>query len=145
MKKSKKKKLVPVPRLLKLCHALWSIYVRTRDKTCVMCHTSENLQAHHCIIPKGKSSGTRYLVDNGITLCYRCHIKVVHRGQERKNWFDKLKEIIDSRISLADQAVMIAKSHEQKKWTREELQEVMKSLEDGTKKLLNPVSEPPAL
>ena len=130
MARIKKKKLIPIPRLLRLCHAAWSICVRFRDKKCAMCGSTENLHAHHCLVPKSKSTGVRFLLENGIALCYRCHMKIVHKGLERKNWFDRLKEIIDAKVSLIRQAEIIKLSHEEKKWTREELQQVLSDLKN---------------
>ena len=135
----KKKRLIPINKLLKLCHAAWSICVRLTDKACVMCHSTENLHAHHCVVPKSKGAAVRFFLDNGITLCYRCHMMVVHKGLERKNWFDRLKEIIDSRVPAERQAEIIRLSHEPKKWTREELTSTL----DTLKRIAQPSPNPP--
>jgi len=53
------------------CLELWSLCVRTRDKTCRNCNSDFNLQAHHIVQRNYKAS--RYLLDNGICLCAGCH------------------------------------------------------------------------
>ncbi len=58
-------------------HALWSIYIRTRDNfTCQWCGAEldrKHTDAHH-IIPKGRCGNAgRYEIENGMTLCDRCH------------------------------------------------------------------------
>jgi len=53
------------------CLKLWSLCVRTRDKTCRNCNSDYMLQAHHIVQRNYKAS--RYILDNGLTLCSRCH------------------------------------------------------------------------
>ena len=128
LKKKKRKKLISIPLLLRKCHAAWSICVRFRDKKCMMCGTTENLHAHHCLVPKSKSTGTRFMLENGIALCYRCHMKIVHKGLERKDWFDRLKSVIDSMVRLKREAEIIAESRKEKTWSREELLSILEDL-----------------
>ena len=52
-----------------------------RQSHCVMCCIGMpvgELQAHH-IWPKGRFPERALMVTNGVTLCPRCHIDVVHR------------------------------------------------------------------
>lgn len=67
-KKSYKKKL----------DSLWSEIVRGRDKVCMTCGKTETLQAHHAIVRKGQSNSTRWDLENGVTMCYYCHICQLH-------------------------------------------------------------------
>jgi len=53
------------------CLKLWSLCVRTRDKTCRNCNSDFNLQAHHIVQRNYKAS--RYVLNNGLTLCSGCH------------------------------------------------------------------------
>lgn len=70
----------------------WSLLVRLRDGfMCFMCERkcrrvssksdplswTEVAEAHH-IMPKAKHPETAYDLDNGITLCWRCHRRIVH-------------------------------------------------------------------
>jgi hypothetical protein len=52
---------------------LWSLKVRTRDKTCYLCGGSEHLNAHH-VFPKKMYPSLRYDIKNGITVCASCHM-----------------------------------------------------------------------
>ena len=50
----------------------WGKLVRDRDGSCRYCGLTTNLAAHH-IFGRGRS-GTRYVLDNGITLCPSHHV-----------------------------------------------------------------------
>ena len=52
----------------------WAIKVKKRDKVCVDCGSSKNLQAHH-IYHWAKYPELRLNLDNGKTLCGNCHHK----------------------------------------------------------------------
>lgn len=52
--------------------ALWSKAIRRRDKKCQVCHATEHLQAHH--IFSRNNYGLRWDLENGITLCAKCHL-----------------------------------------------------------------------
>jgi hypothetical protein len=61
-----------------IAYQVWRKGVLEKDfYTCQMCGNSENLHAHH-IIPFAKDIDKRFDIDNGITLCEKCH-KQVHR------------------------------------------------------------------
>lgn len=57
----------------------WRAAIIARDKVCQFCGSSDNLQAHH---KKGFSlyPELRLSMDNGITLCDKCH-KNLHKGE----------------------------------------------------------------
>lgn len=52
---------------------LWSKLVRARDGRCLNCgkRPPYQLQAHH-VMPRGRKA-TRFVLENGITLCAHCH------------------------------------------------------------------------
>ena len=69
---------------------LWSKLVRERDRQCRnhSCNRKENLNAHH-IFPRSRSA-TRYLLENGISLCPACHVfspDSVHKSPEGSKKF----------------------------------------------------------
>ena len=51
----------------------WRVAVIRRDKTCVMCHCHERRQAHH-LEDGSHNPELRFDVDNGVTLCWACHM-----------------------------------------------------------------------
>jgi len=53
-------------------YKLWRVSVIRRDSKCVVCNSLQNREAHH----KNHSMyfvDERYNLDNGITLCKKCH------------------------------------------------------------------------
>lgn len=74
-----------IKRLEKKLDELWSTYIRTRDFwSCMRCHQSfrhepGKLQGAH-IIPRSASKYLRWNKNNGIALCYSCHIGWQHLG-----------------------------------------------------------------
>lgn len=74
-----KQKLTPLPQFKKKLDKLWSEKVRERDGKCVICGKSgKGLQAHHYIKAKSRSVKYRWDLRNGVTLCYGCHMYIVH-------------------------------------------------------------------
>jgi hypothetical protein len=63
-------------------HTAWARMVKHRDEyTCTNCGSQENLEAHH-IIQYKDSEKLRYCIDNGVTLCNKCH-KEYHKKNGR--------------------------------------------------------------
>ena len=55
---------------------LWSQCVRTRDgDTCQLCGTTWGVMHAHHFIGRRKAQ-TKYLIENGICLCFACHNEV---------------------------------------------------------------------
>jgi hypothetical protein len=51
----------------------WRVTVIRRDKTCVCCGSHKARQAHH--LEDGSHNPTlRFDPENGVTLCYKCHM-----------------------------------------------------------------------
>ena len=69
-------------------HTRWSYTIRARDNfTCQTCgrkhkSTPERRTAAHHIFPKAIFPHMRFLLENGITLCWRCHRKLIHITQD---------------------------------------------------------------
>lgn len=73
----KKKKVKQKQRTNKrgTLHRSWAALVKHKDNyKCVNCSSEENLEAHH-IKPFKKYPELRYDINNGITLCNKCHIE----------------------------------------------------------------------
>lgn len=66
--------------LLKDCDKLWSLLIITRDKKiCQACGRPGN-NPHH--IFSRKHMGTRHDPENGITICWACHMHKAHSDPE---------------------------------------------------------------
>ena len=89
--KKAKAKVKSISQLRKEADKLVSEVVRLRDKRCLLCGTTENLQAHHFIVTKGASTKHRWDLRNLISLCYPCHIHKVHSTASLK-WIGLLKK-----------------------------------------------------
>lgn len=135
MKKKRKKKLTSIPRLIKLAHAAWSRYVRTRDGKCLMCGTTDSLEAHHGVVPQKRGNSTRFLPDNGFALCWYEHRIVYHKGLAKKDWLDRWQTIVDRMVSKERQEQIIRISHEVKKYDRQELENVVTYYDGLTEEL----------
>ena len=99
-KKVSKAKLLR--RLKNLADKLWSQYIHLRDGVCQMCGATEKLAAHHCIVRKALSNHSRWLPDNGILLCFKCHILGVHHEGTR-DFLKKFVEILDKMFTPEQQ------------------------------------------
>lgn len=110
MVRSKNPTRAKIQRLRDACDAIWSKYIRTRDRECLMCGSSENLQAHHCIVTKGASNATRYHLNNGITLCYGCHIHGIH-GEAPIDFYRIYTNKIDHLIPFMKQEEIIQQAN----------------------------------
>lgn len=86
-------------RAKKMADRLWSVYIRLRDGKCLICGSTEKLQAHHCIVRKALSNLTRWNIFNGITLCYKCHLIEIHNYATKsivELYIKKLNELYTS-------------------------------------------------
>lgn len=88
---------------------LWSKLVKERDGKCVICGSLVRLNAHH--IFSRSNFGTRYDINNGITLCWAHHLHLAHTHFERfrdfvierigQEMYDILKEKAYSVVKLS--------------------------------------------
>ena len=102
-------------------YAEWSAFVRNRDGQCLNCGCIEDLHAHH-ILPKSTHPDKRLDVDNGMTLCYRCHKKEHEKNRSvrinralhphRKTLIKRIEELERINHSLAKQIVGLEDIHE---------------------------------
>ena len=63
-------------------YRMWRKAVIERDGECVVCGSAENLVAHH-IKPFAEYPELRLDLNNGVTMCSKCHNKL--HGLEKKN------------------------------------------------------------
>lgn len=107
---------------------LWSLCVRARDKTCRNCNSNYHLQGHHIVTRQYKLS--RYNIDNGLTLCRRCHFPE-HVNPER--FRDMILNIIgeEKYLELKKKYMILYK------WNITELREIKTGLKVKLKQLQN--------
>lgn len=130
MKKVKKKKVNKaklVRKLKKQNFDLWSKCVRLRDKRCIVCGSTEKLQAHHCFVRAAASLRTRFMTINGVCVCYRCHLVQIHRNGE-KRFFEKYIKILDEKIPKEKQEEVYKISQNKDPVSLEELQNINENL-----------------
>lgn len=75
--------------------------MRQRDGKCVLCGSTNSLAAHHFIVNAARSLALRYNPDNGVALCYSCHIHKIHKEASVSNAL-ALIEAVKPRLSQAD-------------------------------------------
>lgn len=81
----------------------WSRMVKERDGKCVRCGRTDDLHAHH-IQPKATHPELRLDLENGETLCYRCHKKVHDelrirvRGRPQRKTLEKMIEMLREEV-----------------------------------------------
>lgn len=104
--------------LIKKLDKEWSRIIRLRER-CARCSKPEVQAAH---IFSRRNYSTRWNLDNGIPLCYACHIFWAHK--EPVLFTDLAKEYLGEIrfTALKQQATSI------KKWTIEEMTELLQSL-----------------
>ena len=56
----------------------WSLVVRRRDQVCNWCGTRSRGQAHHIVARSRANNVGHTHVDNGMRLCYDCHMHRIH-------------------------------------------------------------------
>jgi hypothetical protein len=57
---------------------VFSLSIRSRDKRCLRCGTSDNLQCAHIFSRTARS--VRWYPLNALTLCIKCHLYWAHRN-----------------------------------------------------------------
>lgn len=75
----------------------WSRDVKVRDGKCMECSRTEDLHAHH-IKPKSTHPELKLDLDNGKTLCYRCH-----KAEHEKNRPVRIRSTNPQRRTLLKQ------------------------------------------
>lgn len=83
----KKKKKPTLAQMRKRLDRLWFERIYERDKrVCQRCKRGDTLAAHHIFGKKAYPAG-RWNLDNGVLLCYGCHIHFAHaRPEEFRRW-----------------------------------------------------------
>ena len=107
--------------------ALWALCIKARDKRCVMCGRTENLNAHHCVVHKGVgASKIRWLLDNGTTLCAGCHMGI--HNHNNASFVRRYEMIRDAKVSLERQEEIIRLRNEYAGYSMDDLEAIYENL-----------------
>ena len=107
--------------------ALWALCIKARDKRCVMCGRTENLNAHHCVVHKGVgASKIRWLLDNGTTLCAGCHMGI--HNHNNASFVRHYEVIRDAKVSLERQEEIIRLRNEYAGYSMDDLEAIYENL-----------------
>lgn len=113
-------------KLIKTLDRLWSSAVRRKYPVCVVCGSDKLLSSHHVICRKGESQRVRWMVDNGISLCYRDHICKLHRGQANFSWLEEYVVTIRNLVTPSQYLGIIASSQIKDKYKVKDLERLIK-------------------
>lgn len=126
IKVPKKTKLVPIPKLLRKAEIVFNCYIRRRDEDepCISCGQHRAFYDAGHFVPVKNSSFLRYHEWNVNKECKGCNcFDEFHHVRYRKNLINK--------IGLDAVEWLEANERTVKKWTREELFEIIKKYSDG--------------
>jgi len=76
----RKQKLPDLKTVKRALYATWALHVKQYDYwRCSLCDdTKAPVMSHHWYCCDKQAHAARYVVDNGITLCFACHLRKVH-------------------------------------------------------------------
>lgn len=114
--KSSRKRPNPMKARLKEADRVFSLWIRSRDKRCICCGTTERLQCGHLITRGAKS--VRFDEENSNAQCARCNFLHEHRPEFYTTQF--LRKY--GRKKYED---LVRRSKQPKKWTTWELDEII--------------------
>ena len=96
------------------CDEIFSLYIRYRDRKCVLCGSVENLQCSHYFTKKSHAAVRWYEV-NAHAMCDKCHCRHHNQGEhEYSMWI--LDKYGRGMIDLLEQ-----KAYSEKSYTLQEL------------------------
>lgn len=79
----------------------WSRSVKERDGKCMKCGKLDDLHAHH-VKPKSTHPELKYVVENGVTLCYTCHKKEHEANRIRVRSARPQRKTLDRKIEMLE-------------------------------------------
>lgn len=123
--KAKKRKKTKLKTLFKKAERLWSLYIRDRDKACVICGTKKNLTNGHLITRSKKS--VFFDPKNSNCQCTSCNYKHEFNPEIYTAWFL-------NKYGLEEYNSLCQKSESIKKWTEDELLTLINECEWATRR-----------
>lgn len=114
-----RKRLPSIKSLKTKADNLFSLYVRGRDKKCVMCQTANNLTAGH-LIKRGKMA-TRYDENNVFALCATCNFRDFHDSA----YHDRFIQWYINRFGAKRYSCLVDKSWKIKQMKRQDFMDII--------------------
>jgi hypothetical protein len=110
---------------------LWAEAVKVRaGYKCEYCGSLKNLNSHHIFSKRHR--GTRWDIENGICLCSGCHFLKTFSAHQSPAFIDWLKGY----IGLERYERIKTNAYSVKKWTEEEIDELIDDLENYIKEVI---------
>lgn len=123
--KKKRVKLESYKSLVQKADKAFSLYIRQKyNNTCVTCGSKKNPTCSH-LISRTKRS-VRWHVMNAVTQCAPCNFKHEYYPEALTQWW-----INENGLSAYN--ILIIRSNQVKKHTRDELKEIIRLCEEATK------------
>jgi len=96
---------------------VFSLWIRSRDKRCLKCGKTENLQCAHIYSRIARS--VRWDSDNAITLCYACHIGWAHKYPL------EFAEFVEKLLGKRKLKGLKSRYYSLKSWSQKEKQQIL--------------------
>lgn len=107
---------------------LWSEIIRKRYPRCIVCGNGPT-QAHHAISRRAQGLGVRWMLSQGVGLCYSCHIHKLHGQQGDKLFLDTYIERVNELIPMAEQENIRQVAHQITKYSLQDLEDMVLEFE----------------
>lgn len=118
-----RKKKTKKDKLLEQCEDLWKETCKKRDGKCIFCGSMDILQVHH--VYSRQSASTFLDINNGTTLCKKCHAKVTFNNDFKTEFTIFLVKRMGEKLLTS----LRKKSKKVCKWTIKSLEAKKKELE----------------
>jgi len=133
--KHRDKRSVRLRRVKKRLHTLWREIVYARDEyRCVVCCKTKDhvvLNPHHWINYDGSCLESRYLPDNGVTLCAPDHLWKLHQQADAET-IDLMRNYMFTKITLQRYEEIKAMKHKTPvPFSLEDYEELEEKLKEG--------------
>lgn len=117
-----------IKKQMEKCDEIFSLYIRYRDRKCVLCSSVEDLQCSHYFTKKSHSS-VRWYEINAHAMCDKCHCRHHNQGEhEYAMWMlDKYgRDMID---------FLEQRAYSEKSYTLQELCEIENMYKEKVRKM----------
>ena len=125
-------KQIPIRRLLKRADAVFSVWIRARDRRCVTCGATGKLQCSH-LIRRGKHS-VRFSEVNCHTQCSSCNWKHNYFPEKYTSW------LLSTHGELA-YLTLVKDAMKLKSWKRYELESIVEKYKLPSRRLITPPAQ----